>query len=397
MASIITNQPVVIDNGSGILKAGIAGESEPKVMFPSFIGRPKHVRVMPGGLEEERSSRATTMRSSGTSDDIVLVGERANDLRGLLRLEYAMEHGRVQNWEAMEMLWNHAYTNLAVSPEDHPVLLTDAPLNPRKHRDRAAEIFFETYNAPALFLSIQAVLSLFASGRTTGVVLDVGDGVTHAVPIYEGFAMPHAIQRINLAGRDVTNHLELLLRRSGDGHDFHTSAEHQVVRNIKETACYVAEDPAKEEYKLDTEGRTSNLVEYQLPDGSKLNVGAEAFRAPEILFKPELIGSEYPGVHQCVSNAIQRADLDLRRNLYSNIVLAGGSTLFPGFGKRLLNEVISMAPKDIKIKISAPQERQTSTWIGGSILASLTTFQNMWVSRAEYKEHGSVVIHRKCF
>lgn len=394
--SFITNQPVVIDNGSGFIKAGIAGESEPKVLFPSFVGKPKHVRLMPGGLEEERVSSVRAGKS-GANDDVIVVGERANEMRGLLKLSYAMEHGRVQDWGHMESLWHHAYAGLGVAPEDHPVLLTEAPLNPRRHRDRAAEIFFETYNVPALFLSIQAVLSLFASGRTTGVVLDSGDGVTHAVPIYEGFAMPHAIQRINLAGRDVTDYLEVLLRRAGDGYDFHTTAEHQIVRNIKETACYVAEDPAKEEYKIDSDGRSARLVEYKLPDGSVMNIGAEAFRAPELLFHPELAGYEYAGVHQCVANAVHRADMDLRRNLYSNIVLAGGSTLFPGFGKRLLNEVIDLAPKDIKIKISAPQERQTSTWIGGSILASLTTFQSMWVSRAEYKEQGSVVLHRKCF
>jgi centractin len=249
---------------------------------------------------------------------------------------------------------------------------------------------------PAFFVSIQAVLSLYASGRTTGTVLDSGDGVTHIVPIYEGFAMPHAIQRIDLGGRDVTEHLQLLLRKSG--HHFYTSAEKEIVRAIKETSCYVAFDPNKEEELLEAEksGKPSSH-KFKLPDGNVIEVGAERFRAPEILFHPDLIGEEFPGIHECLGYAIQKADVDLRKTLYSNIVLSGGTTLFPGFGDRLLNEVKYLAPKDIKIKISAPPERKYSTWMGGSILASLTTFKKMWISSEEYDEDGASVVFRKTF
>jgi len=333
---------------------------------------------------------------AGAVEGDYFVGQKAENLRGLLKIKYPIAHGIVTNWQDMENIWNYTYQELKCSAEEHPVLLTEAPLNPKRNREKAAEIFFDTFRVPALFISMQAVLSLYASGRTTGVILDSGDGVTNAVPIYEGFSMPHAIQRIDLAGRDITEHLQQLLRRSG--YYFYTSAEKEVVRRIKETACYIAFDPSKEEELIDAEKTDKGAShKYRLPDGNVIEIGPERFRAPEILFHPELIGEEFPGVHECLVNSIQRTDLDLRKTLYSNIVLSGGSTLFPGFGDRLLNEVKNLAPKDIKIKISAPPERKYSTWMGGSILASLTTFKKMWISADDYEEDGAAVVNRKTF
>jgi len=319
------------------------------------------------------------------------VGKKAEENRGLLRIKYPMEHGIVKDWMDMEAIWNHTYSELRCPAEEHPVLLTEAPLNPSKNREKAAEVFFETFTVPALFISMQAVLSLYASVRTTGVVLDCGDGVTHAVPVYEGFAIPHSIMRIDLAGRDITEYLQLLLRKSG--HNFYTSSEKEVVRTIKESSCYIAFDPTKEEEVLETEKNHK----FKLPDGNIIDIGSERFKAPEVLFHTEFIGCEYPGIQECLANSIQRTDLDLRKTLYGNIVLSGGSTLFPGFGDRLLNELKALSPKDIKIKISAPPERKYTTWMGGSILASLTTFKKMWVSAEEWEEDGPSVIHKKTF
>ena len=277
-------------------------------------------------------------------------------------------------------------------------------MNPRANRDTAAQLLFETFNVPALYTSIQAVLSLYASGRTTGVVLDAGDGVSHAVPVYEGFAMPNSIRRIDVAGRDVTEHMQMLFRKSGLV--FHTSAEKEVVRVIKEKTCYVAHDPKKEDREwAQNNGRPEGKVlEYALPDGQKIKVrtssnsyghytaslinvqvGSERWKAPEILFDPEIIGSEYPGIHQIVVDAINRTDMDLRKALFGNIVLSGGSTLCKGFGDRLLNEVQRLAVKDMRIKIFAPPERKYSTWIGGSILAGLSTFRKV-VIHSSYSE-----------
>ncbi|EWC48850.1 actin-like protein [Drechslerella stenobrocha 248] len=368
----LLNQPVVIDNGSGTIKAGFAGEDTPKCYFNSFVGRPKHPRVLAGALEGD-----------------VFIGSRAEDLRGLLKIKYPLEHGIVTDWDDMERIWQFVYSDeLKTLSEEHPVLLTEAPLNPRANRDTAAQIFFETFNVPALFTSVQAVLSLYASGRTTGVVLDSGDGVSHAVPVYEGFSIPSAVRRIDVAGRDVTEHLQTLLRKSGAV--FHTSAEKEVVRQIKERTSYIAPDPKKEEKEW-AGGGIGKVEDYKLPDGNTLKLGAERFRAPEILFDPEIIGLEYQGIHQILVDAISRTDMDLRKSLYGNIILSGGSTLTKGFGDRLLAEIRRLAVKEMKIRITAPPERKYSTWIGGSILAGLSTFRKMWVSIDDWHENPEIV------
>lgn len=371
---VIASQPIVIDNGSGVIKAGFAGEDYPKVHFNSFIGRPKHARVMTGGLEGD-----------------VFIGPKAEEHRGLLNIKYPVEHGIVTDWNEMEQIWTYVYSKemLAAAAEDHPVLLTEAPLNPRTNRVKAAEVFFETFNVPALYISMQAVLSLYATGRTTGVVLDSGDGVTHAVPIYQGFALPHSIIRSDVAGRDVTRYLKLLLRR--EGLLFKTTSEFEIVRTMKEKVCRVTLNPQKDE-QID-----QDPIPYQLPDGSVVQVGRASFRAPELLFYPHLIGEESEGIHEVLAYSIRKSDLDLRKTFYSNIVLSGGSTLFKGFGDRLLSEIKKLTPKDIKIRISAPQDRLYSTWMGGSILAALDTFKKMWVSKKEYDDNGARIIDQKTF
>ncbi|KAL8893116.1 MAG: hypothetical protein Q9215_000121 [Flavoplaca cf. flavocitrina] len=378
MTDTLHNAPIVLDNGSGTIRAGFAGEDLPKCYFPSYVGRPKHVRVLAGALEGD-----------------IFIGQRAQELRGLLKIRYPLEHGIVTDWDDMERIWQFVYTEeLKTLSEEHPVLLTEPPLNPRANRDTAAQLLFETFNVPALYTSIQAVLSLYASGRTTGVVLDAGDGVSHAVPVYEGFAMPNSIRRIDVAGRDVTEHMQMLFRKSGLV--FHTSAEKEVVRMIKEKTCYVAPDPKKEDREwAQNNGRPEGKVlEYALPDGQRIKVGSERWKAPEILFDPEIIGLEYPGIHQIVVDAINRTDMDLRKSLFGNIVLSGGSTLCKGFGDRLLHEVQRLAVKDMRIKIFAPPERKYSTWIGGSILAGLSTFRKMWVSIDDWHEDPEV-IHKR--
>ncbi|UKZ74991.1 Actin-like protein [Trichoderma virens FT-333] len=356
MTEILHNAPIVLDNGSGTIRAGFAGEDLPKCFFPSWA---------------------------------------SNELRGLLKIHYPLEHGVVTDWDDMERIWEYVYGEglKTLSEEVSSSSADRASSEPRSNRDTAAQILFETFNVPALHTSIQAVLSLYASGRTTGIVLDSGDGVSHAVPVYEGFAMPSSIQRIDVAGRDVTEYLQTLLRKSG--YIFHTSAEKEVVRLIKESVSYVAHDPKKEERDwIGVKPNESKFAEYVLPDGHKLKIGAERFRAPEILFDPEIIGQEYPGVHQIVVDAISRTDLDLRKSLYSNIVLSGGSTLTKGFGDRLLTELQKLAVKDMRIKIFAPPERKYSTWIGGSILAGLSTFRKMLVSIDDWHENPDI-IHTK--
>jgi centractin len=243
-----------------------------------------------------------------------------------------------------------------------------------------------------LFLAPPAVLSLYASGRTTGVVLDVGHGLTHCIPVYEGYALSHSIVRSDLGGADVDERLKSMLRRGEAGLALETTAESEFCTQMKREVCYLptmtaSSSSSNAPLHHDNDARAIP-AQYQLPDGQVISISDER-TAPEILFNPSLVGSEALPVHDVLLSSIHKSDLDLRSTLYSNIVLSGGSTLTPGFGDRLLYEVRSAAPERTRIRISAPPERECSAWVGGSILASLATFKSMWITKERYEEEGA--------
>ena len=373
-ASEVEISAAVIDNGSGFCKAGLAGEDAPKSVFPSVVGKPKMQGLLVGTDQRE-----------------AYVGDEAIYKRGVLNLHHPIEHGNVVNWDDMEKIWHHCYfTELLIPPEEHPCLMTESPLNPKISREKMTQNLFEIFNVPFFYVAPQAVLALYASGRTTGIVVDSGDGVTHSVPIYEGYALPHAIMKLDVAGRDVSNYLARLLKGTGE------TVDSELAQQIKERHCYVALNYESEE-KTFKEGYGKDAT-YQLPDGKVMNLYDLQFKAPEVMFKPDLLGKEgLPGIHDLIFQSIMKCDPDIRKDLYANITLGGGNTMFPQISERISYELSEVAPPNTKVKVSAPNERKYTGWIGGSIIASLSTFQVMWITKSEFDEHGPSIVHRKCF
>ncbi|CAM4610916.1 actin-related protein T3 [Caretta caretta] len=366
---------VVIDNGSGLIKAGIAGDKEPRFTYSNITGRPKAKAVMLGAGQKD-----------------LYIGDEAQAKRGILSIRYPVEHGIVTSWADMEAVWKNVYDHdLKMKASERPALFTEAPLNPLVNREHMTKVLFERFEVPALYVAIQAVLALYASGLTTGCVMDSGDGVTHTVPIFEGYCLSHAVLRLDLAGRDLTDYLMRILKESGVS--LVSTAEREIVRDMKENMCYVCLYPEEEMAKNPREVEKS----YRLPDGQVIKVQNQRFRCPETLFCPSNIGIEAPGIDKLCFNTIMKCDIDLRTNFYSNIILSGGSSLFPGLAERVTKELIRMVPSDTEVKVMAPPDRKFSVWMGGSILSSLSAFQQMWITMAEYREIGPNIVHRKCF
>jgi actin len=318
------------------------------------------------------------------------IGDMAQAQRGILSLTYPITNGIVNNWDDFEAILAHTYYNeLKVAPEEHYTLFTEPALNPIANREKLTQIAFETFNSRGISVQMGAVLSSFSSGRSQGMMLDSGDGVTHVVPIYQGYTIRNAIQRIDEGGRSVTENLARILTESGTS--LINPSELENAREIKEKCAYVAVDYQEELLKSEIKEK------YELPDGRYVFMSGDRFRCAEGLFTPSMFGKENLGIHELVYSSIMKCDIDLRSLFYTSIVLSGGNTMLPNFAERLNKELKKLAPLTMKTQVVAPPERKFSAWIGGAKITTFSAYNDViWVSSDEYDERGPAAINRKC-
>jgi actin-related protein 3 len=392
---------VVIDNGTGYTKMGYAGNDQPNFIVPSLIAT---------NADEKASSQRQPL-----ADLDFYIGDEARVQRANYNVDYPIRHGIIENWDNMEKFWQRCiFEHLKCDPEEHPFLLTEPPLNTPENREYTAEIMFETFNVPSLYIAVQAVLALCASllnqkdgnkGNVTGTVIDSGDGVTHVIPVVEGYVIGSCIKHIPLAGRDVTNFMLQQLRDRGEPIPPHDALN--VAKMIKERYCYVCPDIVKEYNKYDADSKKikqfvgtnrRNNQEYTI------DVGYERFLGPELFFSPEIFSSDFTEtLPSVVDKTIQACPIDTRRSLYKYIALSGGSTMYKHFTNRLQRDIrkttdarynaakakypdLDLTPTEVNV-IAHPFQR-FAVWFGGSMLASLPDFQTFFHTKAEYEEQG---------
>merc|ERR1712166_639697 len=392
-----TKAAAVIDNGTGYLKGGLAGESEPDAMFRACVGYPKI---------DPRTGEVPPVIFGEPTQESYVAPSMAQE--AFMQMKFPVAHGMIDNWDDMEKIWSHLFTHeLKVSvgnSEDNEdvdvegVLMTEAARNPKYNREQSCAIMFEKFGVDQFFLAIQAILALYSSGRMTGLALDVGEGVTHTVPIFEGYTMSHAVTRHNLAGRDLTEYSIRLLGEAC-GCYLTTSSEKEMGRRIKEELCYVSLDYDDEIVEYSKQ----NVFEF--PDGQEIHIKDVAIRVPELLFNPRMHNMEYAGLHELVRDTILKCDMDVRRELWSSVLLSGGTTCFKNLALRLEQEAQQLNPYS-PVHVIASEEQKFAVWQGGSILASLSTFDKQWMRQVTdttvhpilpgYDECGARMVQMMC-
>ncbi|XP_077182155.1 actin, cytoplasmic-like [Paroedura picta] len=360
---------VVIDTGTGYTKSGLAGDEKPRSVVPSVVGVPRY-------------------RSKDSP--LYYIGKSIPQKKTEVSTHVVMTHGVVTDWDALEMLWHHVfYTELSVCPEELAVLVTDAPMSPTTNREKMAELLFENFEVPAMFVAHQSLLSVYSYGRTGGLVIGSGYGTSYTAPVHDGYILPHATYRLDIAGNALTEYLAKLMGECGNPFQ---NDEMDVVCQIKEKCCYIPEDYESE---LNADEK-KYLMDYTLPDRQVISIGNERFRCTEVLFNPTMLGFPEVGLHVQAMNSIKKCKPERQADLLSNVLLAGGTTMLRGFSERIKRELQKMEPTG-KVGILASPNRIFSAWLGGSIVASLNSFQNVWINRQAYNEKGPFIVHRHCF
>lgn len=414
---------IVIDIGSRSVKIGWAGEDQPRAVIPAVVVD-QHNQSFPASVIES----ATEFAGEG-----YIVGHDALKImrKSPTRIEaiYPIQQGEVKDWDAMEKLWDYAFKHeLEVDPSLYPVLITCPVLCSRAYRDNIAQRMFKLFKVPSLVMANQAVLSLFASGRTTGIVLEIGDGATHAVPVFEGFALRHAVIKSHVAGSAVTECLARCL--AARGVNFTENAT-DMVRDIKEKLCAVSPTlldartlqsafspprppPTSSSSSAAAASRSSSSSSssepddssaYELPDGSIIHIDeATRLSAAEVLFQPALLGPHQPAdsneieaLPLMLMESLSKCDAFLRKDLYKNILLAGGTSMLRGFGERMKADVVALKGDSDGLNLVLDSQRRHAAWIGGSMFASLPTFHQLEISNKEYRAGDPDIIHKTYF
>jgi len=351
---------VVLDNGSHRIKSGFSGEKTCCCVFNNVIGYGK------------------------TKDSYV--GEDAMSRRDILDISCPLQYGVVSNWDNMEKIWDSMFKQyLRVDSNEQGVLITEPPFNPKSNREKIANVMFEQFSIPDLQVVNPCQLVLYASGRTTGAVIDIGESVTSIIAFYEGIQIIDSIKRNDLAGRDINLYLQKLLYQNG--YSFTSFNEIENLRDIKHRHCYCASIKGQRHKK-----HPEISESYTLPDGEIIEITEEMLECPEVLFDPSILGYDsIKGVDKLLVESIAACDIDIKKDVSKSIILSGATTLLRNFKVRLGDEVhesISDA------HIIAPPERNKSVWIGGSILSSLSCYNDLKITKSQYEELGPTVVHR---
>ena len=367
---------VVIDAGSGLVKAGFGGEDGPRSIFNSIVGTPKQMGLMVGMELQER-----------------YVGDDAISKYEIMNFSYPIKRGEVTDWDKFENLMHYLlYSEMKVVPEEVSILITESPRTSRENREKLTEILFETFNVKRLHIANSSMVGLFSYGKTSGLIVDSGFNVTSTVPIYEGYPLSHASIRINIGGEDLSKNLLSMIQSNLE--ESYVDIKGRILADdIKEKLGYLLLNQDDADDVKD--------VTYELPDGKKIELSNELYKSNEILFNPDEEIKKVNGLlslKNMVIDSINKCDNEIKSDIKENICLTGGTTLLKNFPEKLKNE-LSDSSEGTNFNLSAEQERLFSTWIGGSIVSSLDNFQFMWVNKKEYNDNGKnlLVIDSKCF
>jgi centractin len=380
----ILKLPIVLDIGSGEIKAGFSGEEKPKIIFKNIIGEPKYKKVLHAFNKENQEI------------NVQYIGEDCDKNMGVIKLKNPVKHGIFSNEQDILSIFNYIYSKLGLNSEEiqqHPLLVTEPLLNPYTNREKIASTLFESLGAPAVFFASQPILSLFSTSSTSGTVLESGEGVTQSCVVYEGFSLPNSYERFDYGGADVSEYLKLLLKKKG--YNFYNSTEFRLVNEIKENSCFCLSNNLNIDINDAKKGLNRNPINYYLPDGTSISIGEERLLAPEILFNTEYMGKEYLSLSDIIMSSINKVEIQLRQKLYENILLSGGNTAFRGLKDKLTDEIKNKAYKNLKINLKSTPKPEYCCWLGGNIISTLEIFKKMCVNKNEWNEKGTKIVHIK--